>query len=154
MRSNCRTGKFCHTFFAREAALMSGRCLNIDVLDPMKKGKGESNVSHPYTDRQELARGAPSSGAGRISKYDKSARTDTELCCLPLRLRVAPPAVGISRLPEALIAVDSDGIVTAWNPGARALYGRSAKDVVGRPLNAAVGAQVDVAGILASGVGS
>ena len=62
--------------------------------------------------------------------------------------------MGISRLPEALIAVDSDGIVTAWNPGARALYGRSAKDVVGRPLNAAVGAQVDVAGILASGVGS
>jgi diguanylate cyclase (GGDEF)-like protein/PAS domain S-box-containing protein len=62
--------------------------------------------------------------------------------------------VGISRLAEALIAVDSDGVVTAWNPGARALYGRSAKDVLGRSLSAAVGAPVDVAGILASGVGS
>jgi diguanylate cyclase (GGDEF)-like protein/PAS domain S-box-containing protein len=62
--------------------------------------------------------------------------------------------VGISRLPEALIAVDSDGVVTAWNPGARALYGRSAKDAIGRPLNAAVGATVDLAGILASGAGS
>lgn len=62
--------------------------------------------------------------------------------------------MGISRLAEALIAVDSDGVVTAWNPGARALYGRSAKDVVGRPLSAAVGAQPDVAAILASGVGS
>jgi diguanylate cyclase (GGDEF)-like protein/PAS domain S-box-containing protein len=62
--------------------------------------------------------------------------------------------VGISRLAEALIAVDPEGVVTAWNPGARVLYGRSAKDVLGRPLNAAVGAEVDLAGILASGVGS
>lgn len=62
--------------------------------------------------------------------------------------------MGISRLPEALIAVDSDGVVTAWNPGARALYGHSAKDVLGSPLSAAVGAHVDLAGILASGVGS
>jgi diguanylate cyclase (GGDEF)-like protein/PAS domain S-box-containing protein len=53
-----------------------------------------------------------------------------------------------------LIAVDIDGVVTAWSPGARILYGQSAKDVLGRPLSAAVGAQVDLAGIVASGAGS
>lgn len=62
--------------------------------------------------------------------------------------------MGVSRLADALIVVDSDGLVTAWNPGARVLYGRSAKDVLGRPLSDAVGANVDLAGVVASGVGS
>lgn len=62
--------------------------------------------------------------------------------------------MGVSRLAEALIVVDSDGLVTAWNPGAHMLYGRSAGEVLGRPLSAAVGAEVDLAGLVDSAVGS
>ncbi|MCV7349608.1 diguanylate cyclase domain-containing protein [Mycobacterium parmense] len=60
----------------------------------------------------------------------------------------------MSRLSDALIAVDIEGNVTAWSHGARILYGQVAEHVLGRPLSAAVGAPVDLAAIVASGAGS
>lgn len=43
----------------------------------------------------------------------------------------------------AIITTDRDGIVTGWNAGARSLYGRSAREVLGMRIERAVGADLD-----------
>jgi PAS domain S-box-containing protein len=35
---------------------------------------------------------------------------------------------------EAILRIDGDGVITAWSPGAEALYGYRSEDIVGRPL--------------------
>ena len=37
---------------------------------------------------------------------------------------------------DAVIAVDRDAVVTAWNHGAQELYGKTAAEVIGRPIEA------------------
>ena len=38
-------------------------------------------------------------------------------------------------LGDGLICTDSNGLVTVWNPTARAMFGLEADETIGRPLN-------------------
>jgi len=40
----------------------------------------------------------------------------------------------VENVPEAVVTTDLDGVVTSWNPGAEALYGLSAAEVIGAVL--------------------
>lgn len=52
---------------------------------------------------------------------------------------------------EATITTNLDGIVTRWEDDAHALYGRSAHEVVGLPIERAVGASLDSADVARAG---
>lgn len=41
----------------------------------------------------------------------------------------------VERIPDAVIFADRDGVVRVWNPGAEAVFGFAASDVLGRSLD-------------------
>lgn len=49
---------------------------------------------------------------------------------------------------DAIIATTSAGDVTSWNPAAETVYGRTAAEVLGRPVSEAVGAELNPQKIL------
>lgn len=57
----------------------------------------------------------------------------------------------VDHVSDAIIATTADGLVTSWNPAAVQIYGRTAAEVLGRPVGAAVGADLDPATIVAAG---
>lgn len=61
----------------------------------------------------------------------------------PLPVRLGADRVRVNKPTEAIIATTVDGIVTEWNADAHDLYGRSAQEVVGTPIERAVGAGLD-----------
>ena len=57
----------------------------------------------------------------------------------------------VSHVSDAIIGITADGLVTSWNPAAEKIYGRSAAEAIGRPISAAVGAELMPLVIVASG---
>lgn len=57
----------------------------------------------------------------------------------------------VDHVSDAIIATTAAGLVTSWNPAAAQIYGRSAADVLGRPVSAAVGADLDPRTVVAAG---
>ncbi|MEY8018361.1 bifunctional diguanylate cyclase/phosphodiesterase [Mycobacterium servetii] len=57
----------------------------------------------------------------------------------------------VTHVSDAIVATTLTGAVTAWNPAAEAIYGRSAVQALGRPVGEAVGAALDPAAIIAAG---
>jgi diguanylate cyclase (GGDEF)-like protein/PAS domain S-box-containing protein len=57
----------------------------------------------------------------------------------------------VHHVSDAIISTTTTGYVTSWNPAAAALYNRSAADALGLPIGAVVGADLDLAGIVACG---
>ena len=49
----------------------------------------------------------------------------------------------VHHVSDALIATTAAGAVTSWNPAAAGIYGRTAAEVMGRPVSGAVGAPLD-----------
>ncbi len=45
----------------------------------------------------------------------------------------------VEHVSDAIVAVDLDGVVTNWNPAAHGIFGWSAAEAVGRPLQAVLG---------------
>jgi diguanylate cyclase (GGDEF)-like protein/PAS domain S-box-containing protein len=45
----------------------------------------------------------------------------------------------VQNVSDAIIGVDADGVVESWNPAAQRIYGWSAEDACGRPLDELVG---------------
>ena len=54
------------------------------------------------------------------------------------RLEAARLAAIVEHSEDAIIAIDLQGIVTAWNPGAERLYGYAAEEMIGRPLSVVI----------------
>jgi diguanylate cyclase (GGDEF)-like protein/PAS domain S-box-containing protein len=57
----------------------------------------------------------------------------------------------VEHVSDAIIGTSPDGVVTAWNPAAEAIYQRPAGQTRGLPIAAAVGAAMDPAEIVAAG---
>lgn len=57
----------------------------------------------------------------------------------------------VSSTTEAIITTDRDGLVTGWDAHAQSLYGRSAREVMGMPVERAVGAPLDPSVLARSG---
>ncbi|MFZ0719181.1 diguanylate cyclase [Mycobacterium sp.] len=65
------------------------------------------------------------------------------------RLRLQ--AALVAHVSDAFISTTTSGCVTSWNPAAEAIYRRSAVDALGLPIGGVVGADLDLAGIVAGG---
>ena len=57
----------------------------------------------------------------------------------------------VAHVSDAFISTTTSGFVTSWNPAAEAIYQRSAVDALGLPIGGVVGADLDLAAILAGG---
>ncbi|HYY00430.1 MAG TPA: diguanylate cyclase [Mycobacterium sp.] len=57
----------------------------------------------------------------------------------------------VAHVSDAFISTTASGCVTSWNPAAEAIYQRSAVDALGLPIGGVVGADLDLAGIVAGG---
>lgn len=57
----------------------------------------------------------------------------------------------VDHVSDAIIATTGEGLITAWNPAAEAIYGHSAGEVLGLPVSEAVGAELNPAKIVAEG---
>lgn len=57
----------------------------------------------------------------------------------------------VDHVSDAIIATTGAGVITAWNPAAEAIYGRSAAEALGLPVGEAVGAELDPESVLAGG---
>ncbi len=57
----------------------------------------------------------------------------------------------VAHVSDAIISTTATGHVTSWNPAAEALYQWPAVDAVGLPIGGVVGADLDLAGIVAGG---
>ncbi len=57
----------------------------------------------------------------------------------------------VAHVSDAIVSTTATGYVSSWNPAAEALYRRSAVDALGMPIGAVVGADLDLAGIVAGG---
>jgi diguanylate cyclase (GGDEF)-like protein/PAS domain S-box-containing protein len=57
----------------------------------------------------------------------------------------------VGHVSDAIIATDSRGVVTSWNPAAETVYGRPASEAVGRAVADVVGAPLDPAAVLRAG---
>ncbi|MGU3431886.1 diguanylate cyclase [Actinomycetes bacterium M1A6_2h] len=57
----------------------------------------------------------------------------------------------VEHVSDAIISTDFDGTVTSWNPAAAAIYRRPAADAIGRPISAAVGADLSPSSVLTQG---
>lgn len=57
----------------------------------------------------------------------------------------------VNHVSDAIIATTADGVVASWNAAAAAIYRRPVERALGLPLNEAVDADVDLAGIVAGG---
>ncbi|MEZ0051433.1 diguanylate cyclase (GGDEF)-like protein [Mycobacterium sp. MAA66] len=57
----------------------------------------------------------------------------------------------VDQVSDAIIGTSVEGIVTAWNPAAEAIYRRPAHLTLGLPIGEVVGAELDPAGIIAGG---
>jgi diguanylate cyclase (GGDEF)-like protein/PAS domain S-box-containing protein len=90
---------------------------------------------------QTLWEGKP---ARQVIFRDLTAQKATEAS---LRLQSAL----VAHASDAIIGTTLTGLVTSWNPAAKGIYGRSATAAVGLPIAEAVGADLDLAAVLASG---
>jgi diguanylate cyclase (GGDEF)-like protein/PAS domain S-box-containing protein len=57
----------------------------------------------------------------------------------------------VAHASDAFISTTTSGFVTSWNPAAEAIYQRSAVDALGLPIGGVVGADLDLAAIVAGG---
>ncbi|MDT5413145.1 MAG: hypothetical protein QOG14_5365 [Mycobacterium sp.] len=57
----------------------------------------------------------------------------------------------VAHVSDAFISTTTSGFVTSWNPAAAAIYQRSAVDAWGLPIGRVVGADLDLAAIVAAG---
>jgi diguanylate cyclase (GGDEF)-like protein/PAS domain S-box-containing protein len=57
----------------------------------------------------------------------------------------------VAHVSDAIISTTATGYVTSWNPAAEALYRWRAVDAVGLPIGGVVGADLDLAGVVAGG---
>jgi diguanylate cyclase (GGDEF)-like protein/PAS domain S-box-containing protein len=57
----------------------------------------------------------------------------------------------VAHASDAFISTTTSGFVTSWNPAAQAIYQRSAVHALGLPLGGVVGADLDLAAIVAGG---
>ena len=57
----------------------------------------------------------------------------------------------VEHVSDAFISTTTSGFVTSWNPAAEAIYQRSAVDALGLPIGGVVGADLDLAAIVAGG---
>jgi len=57
----------------------------------------------------------------------------------------------VAHVSDAFISTTTSGFVTSWNPAAEAIYQRSAVDALGLPIGGVVGADLDLAVIVAGG---
>ena len=57
----------------------------------------------------------------------------------------------VAHVSDAFISTTTSGFVTSWNPAAEAIYQRSAVDALGLPIGGVVGADLDLAAIVAGG---
>jgi diguanylate cyclase (GGDEF)-like protein/PAS domain S-box-containing protein len=57
----------------------------------------------------------------------------------------------VNHVSDAIISTTTSGYVTSWNPAAEALYQHPAIDALGMPIGGVVGAELDLAGIVAFG---
>ncbi|NIH78019.1 sensor domain-containing protein [Amycolatopsis viridis] len=57
----------------------------------------------------------------------------------------------VQHVSDAIIATDSRGVVTSWNPAAEAIYGRPADEALGQAVGRLVGAPLDPGAVLAHG---
>jgi diguanylate cyclase (GGDEF)-like protein/PAS domain S-box-containing protein len=65
------------------------------------------------------------------------------------RLRLQ--AALVAHVSDAFISTTTSGCVTSWNPAAEAIYQRAAVDALGLPIGGVVGADLDLAVIVAGG---
>ena len=82
--------------------------------------------------------------AHKVVFRDVSAQKATEA-----RLRLQ--AALVAHVCDAFISTTTSGCVTSWNPAAEAIYQRSAVDALGLPIGRVVGADLDLAVIVAGG---
>src|SRR6202012_1631648 len=82
--------------------------------------------------------------AHKVVFRDVSAQKATEA---QLRLQAAL----VAHVSDAFISTTTSGCVTSWNPAAEAIYQRPAVDALGLPIGGGVGADLDLAGIVAGG---
>lgn len=66
------------------------------------------------------------------------------------QVATAQQATLVEHAGDAIIAVTRSGIVTSWNPSAERIYRRSAHRTLALPIHVAVGAPVDLPGIVAA----
>ena len=57
----------------------------------------------------------------------------------------------VEHVSDAFISTTTSGFVTSWNPAAEAIYQRSAVEALGLPIGGVVGADLDLAAIVAGG---
>jgi diguanylate cyclase (GGDEF)-like protein/PAS domain S-box-containing protein len=57
----------------------------------------------------------------------------------------------VAHVSDAFISTTTSGFVTSWNPAAEAIYQRSEVDALGMPIGGVVGADLDLATIVACG---
>ncbi|HXO12128.1 MAG TPA: diguanylate cyclase [Mycobacterium sp.] len=82
--------------------------------------------------------------AHKVVFRDVSAQKATEA---NLRFQAAL----VAHVSDAFISTTTSGFVTSWNPAAEAIYQRSAVDALGLPIGGVVGADLDLAAIVAGG---
>jgi len=82
--------------------------------------------------------------AHKVVFRDVSAQKATEAS---LRFQAAL----VAHASDAFISTTTSGFVTSWNPAAAAIYQRSAVDALGLPIGGVVGADLDLAAIVAGG---
>jgi diguanylate cyclase (GGDEF)-like protein/PAS domain S-box-containing protein len=82
--------------------------------------------------------------AHKVVFRDVSAQKATEA---HLRFQAAL----VAHVSDAFMSTTTSGFVTSWNPAAAAIYQRSAVDALGLPIGAVVGADLDLAAIVAGG---
>jgi diguanylate cyclase (GGDEF)-like protein/PAS domain S-box-containing protein len=70
--------------------------------------------------------------AFQVILRDLSAQKDAEAA---LRHRAAL----VEQVSDGIIATDNAGTITSWNPAAETIYGRNAKETIGRPLTDVIG---------------
>ncbi|MCV7333358.1 diguanylate cyclase [Mycobacterium cookii] len=57
----------------------------------------------------------------------------------------------VAHVSDAIISTTTSGYVTSWNPAAEVIYRRPAVDALGLPIGGVLGADLDLAAIVASG---
>lgn len=67
------------------------------------------------------------------------------------RAAISHQAALVTHVSDAIIAIDTAGKVTSWNPAAATLYGRTAEQMIGMQVCDAVGAPCDAAAVVAAG---